>query len=164
MAYSGSDSDTKINCSSAMTENETMNDNLNYKIAQSYYVFLYAICFSTIKACNYWNDQMQTAIAEHAIELFDKVSNVNPMLSTYLPKSTEICGKTFDIVYTSKHEGMLYCISTSSRDALAVVISGNTLNNAGFLICFENSSLACIIQNRKCVKTSQRTKYFFTSS
>ena len=164
MAYSGSDSDTKINCSSAMTENETMNDNLNYKIAQSYYVFLFAICFSTIKACNYWNDQTQTAIAEHAIELFDKVSNINPMLSTYLPKSTEICGKTFDIVYTSRHEGTLYCVSTSSRDALAVVISGNTMNNAGFLICFENSSLACIIQDRKCVKTSQRTKYFLLAA
>ncbi len=123
-----------------MTENETMNDNLNYKIAQSYYVFLYAICFSTIKACNYWNDQMQTAIAEHAIELSDKVSDINPILSTYLPKSTEICGKTSDTVYTSRHEGKLYCVSTSSKDALAVVISGNTMNNAGFLICFENSS------------------------
>ena len=103
------------------------------------------ICFSTIKACNYWNDQTQTAIAEHVIELFDKVTNINPMLSTYLPKSTEICGKTFDIVYTFRHEGTLYCISTSSKDALAVVISGNTMNNAGFLICFENSSVACII-------------------
>ena len=52
----------------------------NNKITQSYYVFLYAICFSTIKACNYWNDQRQIAIAEHAIELFDKVSNINPLL------------------------------------------------------------------------------------
>lgn len=137
MPYSGSDSDTKINCSSPIIENESMNDNLNYKIAQSYYVFLYAICFSTIKACNYWNDQTQIAIAEHAIELFDKVSNINPLLSTYLPKSTEICGKTFDIVYTSRHEGTLHCISTSSKDALAEVISCNTMNNAGFLICFE---------------------------
>ncbi len=164
MPYSGSDSDTKINSSSPIIENESMNDNLNYKIAQSYYVFLYAICFSTIKACNYWNDQTQIAIAEHAIELFDKVSNINPLLSTYLPKSTEICGKTFDIVYTSRHEGTLHCISTSSKDALAVVISCNTMNNAGFLICFENSSLACIIQNRKCVKTSKRTKYFLLAA
>ena len=103
---------------------------------------------------------MHIAIAEHAIELFDKVSNINPLLSTYLPKSTAICGKTFDIVYTSRHEGTLHCIATSSKDALAVVISCNTMNNAGFLICFENGSLACIIQNRKCVKTRKRTKYF----
>ena len=38
------------------------------------------------------------------------------------------------------------------------------MNNAGFLICFENSSLACIIQNRKSVKTNQTIKYFLLAA
>ena len=110
MSYSSSHSDTKTNYLSAMKK-ETMNDNSDYNFAQRCYVFLYAMCFATIKICSYWNDQTQIVIAEHAIELFDELNNINPLLSSYLPESTEICGKTFGIVYTSRHEGMLHCIS-----------------------------------------------------
>ena len=65
------------------SDSSTINEYCNYNNAQSNYVFLYAICFSTIKACNNWNDQTEIAIAEHTIELLDKFSFINPFLSDY---------------------------------------------------------------------------------
>ena len=153
ISYTSSDSDT--------LKDEIMNHDSDYNIAQNCYLFLYAICFSIIKSCSYWNDQTQVAIFEHGIELFDKLNGINPLLSSHLPESTQICDKTFDIVYTSRQEGILHCISPFSKDALAVVISTNTTNNTGFLISFDTDQLACIIQNKTSAETrSNRPKYF----
>ena len=151
-------------CSSETIRNETMNGDCDYNVAQTCYAFLYAICFSTIKACNYWNNETQNAITEHAIRLFDEVFHKNSLSVTYLPRRTGICGTPFQITYTSRHEGLLSCTSVSSKDALAVVISANTVNNTGFLISCQGQSLACIIQRKICDKKSQRTKYFLLAS
>ena len=122
--------------------------------AQSYYIFLYAICFSTIKCCNYWNYQTENAIVEHAIEQFDETFNESE-LSTDLPETIQICGSTTEVVYTSRHEGTLCCTSVVSKVALAELIFANTVHNTGFFIWLEN----CLY--KMSVKRSTRRRSIF---
>ena len=78
-----------------------------------------------------------------------------------MPERTQICDKTFDIVYTYRQEGILHYISPCCKDALAVVISTNTAINTGFFISFDTDHLACIIENETSPeKQSNRTEYF----
>ncbi len=158
-------SNANLLCSTSTVADETMNDNSIFNEMQCQYIFLYAICFSTVKTCNYWNDQMQTAIVENAIKLFGEIRSENRLSSTHMPESIDICGSTVDITYTARHEGTLCCTSVSSKVALEKLIFANTTcipHNTGFLIGFENDDvIACIIQNKMHVKKqNQRAKYF----
>ena len=141
---------------------ETVNDNSIFN-TQSYYIFIYCICFSTIKGCNYWNYQTENAIVEHAIELFNKRPN-ETYLSTDLPENIRICDSTIQVTYTSRHEGALCLTSELSKAAFAELIFANTVNNTGFLIWLGNYALACIIESKMSVKKEhQRRKYFLVS-
>ena len=135
---------------------EKVNDNSIFD-TQSYYIFIYSICFSTIK---HWNYQTENSIVEHAIELFDKTLSES-QLSTDLPESIQICGSTIEVTYTCRHKGTLCCTSEVNKVALAELISANTVHNTEFLIWLENLPLACIIENDISVKREyQKTKYF----
>ena len=62
--------DTSLHHNSTLSvAQETVNDNSVFN-TQSYYIFIYSICFSTIKGGNFWNYQTENAIVEHAIQLF----------------------------------------------------------------------------------------------
>ena len=152
-------SDTSLHCSTETVAQKTVNDNSIFS-TQSYYIFIYSICFSTIKRCNYWNYQTENAIVEHAIELFHETLSENQLL-TDLPESIQIYGSTFEVNYRSRHKGILCCTSEVSKVALAELISANTVHNTGFLIWLENIPLACIIENKMSLKKEyQKTKYF----
>ena len=156
-----SDTNLHNDCSSITVAQEKVNENSFFN-TQSYYIFIYSICFSTIKRCNY---QTENAIVEHAIELFDEIPNES-QLSTDLPKSIHICGSTIEVSYTSRHEGTLCCSSEVSKVALAELSFANTLHNTGFLIWLESIPLACIIENKMSVKREKkhhRTNYFLVA-
>ena len=141
---------------------ETVDDNSIFS-TQKYFIFIYSICFSTIKRCNYWNYQTENAIVEHAVELFDETSN-QTHLSTDLPESIRICDSTIKVTYASRHEGELCVSSEVSKAALAELIFANTVHNTEFLIRLGNLALACITENNMSVKKeNQRTKYFIVS-
>ena len=148
--------------STATVAQETVNDNSIFN-TQSYYIFIYSICFSTIKRCNYWNYQTENAIVEHAIELFNERLN-ETHLSTDLPESIRICDSTIQVTCTSRHEGELCLTSELSKAAFAELIFANTVNNTGFLMWLANYALACIIESNMSVKKEyKRTKYFLVS-
>ena len=67
---------------------QTVNDNSIFS-TQRYFIFIYSICFSTIKCCNYWNYQTENAIVERTIELFNETPN-QTHLSADLPESIQI--------------------------------------------------------------------------
>ena len=90
-----SDTNVHNDCSITVAQ-EKVNENSFFN-TQSYYIFIYSICFSTIKRCNNWNYQTENVIVEHAIELFDEIPNES-QLSTDLPKSIHICGSTTEEV------------------------------------------------------------------
>ena len=152
-------SDTNLHCFPTTVPEEKVNDNCIFN-TQSYYIFIYSICFSTIKRCNYWNYQTENAIVEHAVQLFDETYDGN-QLSPDLPVSIQICDSIIQVSYTSRHEGTLCCTAEISKVALAELIFTNTLHNTGFLIWLESMSLACIIENNMSVKKkNQKSKYF----
>ena len=60
----------------------------------------YSICFSTIKSCNYWNDQIFSAISEHAMLLYQEVlKDGKEFTHAYMPKTINICGSDVGIFY-----------------------------------------------------------------
>ena len=155
-------SNTSLHCFPATVPQKTASDNSTFN-TQSYYIFIYSICFSTIKRCNYWNYQTENAIVEHAIELFDETLS-ETKLSYDLPGCIQICDSTIQVVYTSRHEGTLCFSSDVSKVALAELILANSLHNTGFLIWLENIALACIIENNMSAKKQYHsTKYFLVA-
>ena len=151
-----------------------MNDNSIFS-TQRYFIFIYSICFSTVKHCNYWNYQTENAIVEHAIELFDETPNqthlsadlpecIRTHLSADLPECIRTCDSAVTVTYTSRHEGALCLSSEVSKAALAELIFANTVHNTGIFIRLGNLALACIIENNMSVKKeNRRTKYFIVS-
>ena len=79
-----SNSDASSHCSTHTVAQEKVNDNSIFN-TQRYYIYIYSICFSTIKHCSYWNYQTEDAIVEHAIELLDETLNKSD-----LPESIRI--------------------------------------------------------------------------
>ena len=76
----------------------------------------YSICFSTIKSCNYWNDQILSAISEHAMLLYQEVlKDGNESTCAYMPKTINICGADVGIVFSSKYQGTFLSNAVSSK-------------------------------------------------
>ena len=151
--------DTSLHYSTLPVAQETVNDNSIFN-TRSYYIFIYSICFSMIKGCNYWNYQTKNAIVEHAIQLFDETLGEN-QLSSDLPESIKIYDSTIQVAYSSRHEGTLCCTSEVSKVALAELICANTVHNTGFLLWLESIPLACIIENNMSVKKEHQKKKYF---
>ena len=105
--------DTSLHSSASTLAQETVNNNSIFN-TQSYYIFIYSICFSTIKRCNYWNYQTENGIVEHAIELFGETHRES-QLSADLPEFIQIYGSTIQVAYSFRHEGTLCCTSESVR-------------------------------------------------
>ena len=105
----------------------------------------YSICFSTIKSCNYWNDQILSAISEHAMLLYQEVlKDGKEFTRAYMPKTINICGSDVGIVFSSKYQGTLVSNAVSSKHDLERLM----LHNAtGFLLWFSNYCFACIFQH-----------------
>ena len=102
--------DTSLHHNSTLpVAQETVNDNSVFN-TQRYYIFIYSICFSTIKSCNFWNYQTENAIVEHAIQLLDETLGES-QLSSDLPESIKIYDSTIQVAYSSRHEGILCCTS-----------------------------------------------------
>ena len=104
---------------------------------------------------NYWTYQTQTAIIEHAIELYEAFD--------HFPESVDIYGAQIEVTYTSRHERTLFLTSLSSKIALETVITDNAPQNMGFLLWLSNYCFGCIIHghiNRK----KATAKYFIISS
>ena len=79
----------------------------------------YSICFSTIKSCNYWNDQILSAISEHAMLLYQEVlKDGKEFTRAYMPKTINICGSDVGIVFSSKYQGTLVSNAVSSKHDL----------------------------------------------
>ena len=151
--------DTSLHSSASTVAQETVNNNSIFN-TQSYYIFIYSICFSTIKRCNYWNYQTENGIVEHAIELFSE-THCESQLSPDLPEFIQIYGSTIQVTYSSRHKGTLCCTSEVSKVALAELIFANTVHSTGFLLWLQSIPLACIIENNMSVKKEHQKKKYF---
>ena len=118
-------------------------------------VYIYSICFSTIKACTYWDDSTLDAVVENAMLFHRKYPNIGTeFTSEHLPKQLTIYGANIDIVYTVRQQDIL--ISATTKHHLENLILKNASNNTGFLLWFSDCCFACIFQHNK-----SGTKYCF---
>ena len=66
----------------------------------------YSICFSTISAYSYWNDQTLSAILEHAdLHYQEGLNHGNEFSCDYLPQGIDICGADVEVVFNSRYQG-----------------------------------------------------------
>ena len=128
---------------SSRSDNQTSNENFNS--GQCCAMCYYCICFSTITACNYWNDLTLTAIAEHAMLHYQEaLKDGNEFICDYLPQIVDICGAAVDVVFGSRYQDILSFTSVSSKHVLESLILENTSENTGFLLQLSNYWLGCI--------------------
>ena len=143
----------KITTAVANTSNDTSNaksselvcNEVSVTFAELCMIYIYSICFSTIKACTYWDDSTLDAVAENAMLFYKTSINMgNEFISECLPQRLNVLDANIDIVYTAKQQGML---SVSNKNLLVSLISQNAPKNTGFLLWFSDCCLACIFQH-----------------
>jgi hypothetical protein len=118
--------------------------------AESCAIYIYSICFSTIKACKYWNNSTLDAITESAILVYKKCLNVgNEFTFNHLPQTLNVHEANVEIVYTAREQGKL---SVCNKNLLVSSISKNTADNTGFLLWLSDYCIACIFDHQKCAK------------
>ena len=100
-------SDTNFNCSNFSTAEHDVSNQNTIHYTQECSVYIYAICFSTIKKCSYWTDQTQIAIVEQAVQSNDDFFYESQTLFPIFPEAIQICGLKIDILCTSRHEGTI---------------------------------------------------------
>ena len=123
----------------------------------------YSICFSTIMACNYWNDLTLSAIAENAMLAYQEgLNDGKEFTCDYLPQIVNICGADVEVVFCSRYQDTLsFTPAVSSKHVLDRLILENTSENTGVLLWLSNHCLACIFQHVN--NTRQKTKYFLVA-
>ena len=133
-------------------------DNENFNSGQCCAICNYCICFSTVTACNYWNDLTLTAIAEHAMLHYQEaLEDGKEFTCDYLPQIVDICGAAVDVVFGRRYQNTLSFTSVSSKHFLKSLISENTSENTGFLLQLSNYWFSGIFQHSN--NTRQKTKY-----
>ena len=116
----------------------------------------YSICFSTISACSYWNDQTLSAILEHAdLHYQEGLNDGKEFTCDYLPQGIDIYGADIEVVFNSRYQGEFFFTSVIYRKHLGRLILENASQNTGFLLCFSNIYLSCIFPHNK-----RQIKYF----
>ena len=118
----------------------------------------YSICFSTISACSYWNDQILSAIIEHAnLHYQEGLNDSKEFTCDYLPQIIDICGADVEVVFNSRYQGEFFFTSVYCKH-LGRLILENATENTGFLLCFSNFYFSCIFQHN-----TRQTKYFLVA-
>ena len=148
-------SESSLSYFSLTSDNQASNENFNS--GQCCAMCYDSICFSTIMACIYWNDQTSSAIAEHAMLHYQEgLNDGKEFTCDYLPQIINICGADVEVVFGSRYQGTLSFTPVSSKHVLGRLILENTSENTGFLLWLSNHWLACIFQH-----ANTRKKIFF---
>lgn len=96
----------------------------------------YAICFSVLKSCSYWNSDTLDTIAECGSAFF--INTIKCQCSSVLPHNINICGANIDVKFVTSSKGNLVCTSMHSKLGLERLILQIETANTGFLLYFSN--------------------------
>ena len=125
-----------------------------FSVTKSCAVSFYAICFSVLKPCSFWNSDTLDAIVE-SVMLNDTIEYW--ISSSELPQNININGANIAVTFISSERETLVCSWPSSKLALERFILEQASLNTGFFLHFPNLCLGCVCHNRR------RTKYFLIS-
>jgi len=141
-----------INTHNNLRHNELPINSTSVPINRQSVLLIYSICFSLIKSCPRWDSQTMKAISEHANVFYD-----NQSLTT-VPKVINIYDAAISVQYTTGIHGQWIKTSQQSKEQLKCLILQNTnVKPTGFLLCFLNQYIGCIIQYNK---NQDIVKYF----
>ena len=126
-------------------------------VTKSSAIAFYAICFSVLKPCSYWNSATSDAIVERASAFFLETVEYQAK-SSQLPQNINIYGANINVNFHLRSEGTLLCNSPSSKLVLERLILQNATRCTGFLLHFPIVSLGCVFH-----KTSRSTTFFLIS-
>ena len=123
-------------------------------ITKSCAIAFYAICFSVIKHCSYWNSDTSDAIVEHGNAFFIEITKYQEK-SSQLPQNVSIYGANINVNFVLKSKGTLSSNFPSSKLVLERLILQSAIMNTGFLLHFPMMCFSCVYH-----KTSRNATFF----
>lgn len=108
--------------------------------AKSSALALYAICFSVLKPCSYWNSDTSDAIVEYGSAFF--FDTIKSQCSSVLPENINIYGVNINVNFISSSKGTLVCTSSSSQVGLERFILQTQVRIQVFSSIFLSSVIA----------------------
>ena len=128
---------------------ETVNFNLSCVVA------IYALSYSIMKSCSYWNSNTLATIVDNSKRVCDNLCFDGRISPSNLPKTVDVCGAevSFNVLRGSK-EGLL-CDSVQSKSTLENAII-NIDECTGFLMWLSCFCISCIY------KPTKKSKYMYS--
>ena len=116
----------------------------SFSVIKQLIIFIYAICFSVIKSCTYWNCSTLQALYEHASMFFDifVVDNV----SLNMPSMINIYDASVEVQYIQKTCGSFTKAYDDNKALLIDCIKNTGKTNVkptGFLFYYDSHLLSC---------------------
>ena len=105
-------------------------------------VAFYAICFSVLKPCSYWNSDTLDAIVQFGNTFF--IKTIKSQWSWALPENINILGANVNVSFVSSSNGTLVTTSSSSKLCLERFILQNQSANTGFLLYVSKLCYSCV--------------------
>ena len=135
--------------------NELTNDTQSLR-NKHFIMSIYAVCFSVIKSCTYWDSSTLQALCEHACLFYEKcnVDHVDKMPSNITVYEAEIT-----IKYSHLNHGSLTQCYLVNKDSLVESILKENIRNCvipmGYLFCCNDVLISFIVQSN-----TQNNRYF----
>ena len=109
-------------------------------------ISFYAVCFSTIKSCTYWNNDTVESIIENGKSFYQKYYFGKHTFISDLPNKLDINSGHIDIIHGPRCQGLLSINSATSKQSLKMFILNNTEKNTGFLLWMSSYCIGCVFQ------------------
>ncbi|CAB3979240.1 ATP-dependent DNA helicase PIF1 [Paramuricea clavata] len=126
---------------SGNTSEESKSTDVSCLCRQCCAISLYSICYSVIKACNYWDSNTVAAVVYFGTILYN---NTGINTSRDIPQKVEICGTEIHIKLQSNIQGVVNDKAESKLHIESLICPSN--ENTGFLIWFGLYCISCIFQ------------------
>ena len=104
-------------------------------------ISLYSICYSVIKACNYWDSNTISAVVYFGTTLCNN-TGINTWSSSDLPQKIKICGTDVHIQLQANYQGVVSDNAESKLNIASVICHCD--ENTGFLIWLGGYCISCI--------------------
>ena len=139
--------------------NELKNDTRS-STNKHFIMSIYAVCFSVIKSCTYWDSSTLQALHEHACLFYEKC---NVDREGKMPSNITVYDAEIKIKYSHLNQGSLTQCYLVNKDSLVESISKENIGSCaiptGYLFCCIDVLISFIVQ-RIVQRNSQNNRYF----
>jgi DNA replication protein DnaC len=136
-----------------LADRQEENHSNSFVCKKSSVTSFYAICFSVIKACSYWNSETLRGIVDHGKLLYEKLTVER---HRNLPNKVVIYEADVDVTFDLKSYGTLSCMSVHNRQCLQSLIEDHLKGSTGFLLSVPSKCISCVVQH-----LAKRKKTYF---